>query len=144
MGSTLSDSHMQEMGVFQVAVNAQRQSENEHWNSYRDGRITSSIFSNVLSFKGESPNYLVKFILHHSSIISSEAIQYGMKNEPIQGQMGICEHNWCDFVLFTGNSNIFVERIHKDKDYLCNMLSNLCTFYHKYVYPKLLRKPAEE
>ncbi|XP_076095702.1 uncharacterized protein LOC143066777 [Mytilus galloprovincialis] len=50
----------------------------------------------------------------------------------IQGQMGICKRQWCDFVFFT-KKGIAVDRIIFDKNQYNDIIVKCEKFFHKYV-----------
>jgi len=55
----------------------------------------------------------------------------------IQGQMAICQVEFCDFVVYHPSSgDILVERVHFDQDFWKNRLfPKLKSFHDKYVFP---------
>ena len=61
------------------------QSENPEWFSYRKGRITASVFSQVLHFRftDKSDNYILQQIMGNSCNINTPSIQFGKDHEPI-------------------------------------------------------------
>lgn len=64
------------------------QSDNPDWYLYRQGRITASIFSSILSFKftDTTDNYIVKKIFSNANV-QSEAMKFGKDHEPVARQL---------------------------------------------------------
>ena len=54
----------------------------------------------------------------------------------IQGQMGVCNLPWCDFVFFT-RRGISIDRIYFDEDIFYGIVQKCEKFFHKYVLPAL-------
>ena len=54
----------------------------------------------------------------------------------VQGQMAICQRNWCDFVIWTPTS-ISVERIAFDPGFWANVLPKLELFFDRAILPEL-------
>ena len=50
----------------------------------------------------------------------------------IQGQMGVCEVNWCDFIFYTLKSFI-CERIYFDKEFFDDIVQKCDRFFEKYM-----------
>ncbi|KAK3086709.1 hypothetical protein FSP39_022335 [Pinctada imbricata] len=63
----------------------------------------------------------------------------------IQGQMGVCELKWCDFVFFT-RKGISVDRIHYDHDIFSGIVLKCDKFFNKYGVDALIQNcmPAKE
>ncbi|XP_070547577.1 uncharacterized protein [Ptychodera flava] len=57
----------------------------------------------------------------------------------IQGQLGVTNLPFCDFVLFT-NKGISVDRIHFDEDMWKSMKARLTSFYHTFIILKVLER----
>ncbi len=56
----------------------------------------------------------------------------------VQGQMGIGERLWCDFIVYT-KKGIHVERIDFDESFWTNqLLPKLCTFYDMCIGPEII------
>ena len=54
----------------------------------------------------------------------------------IQGQMGVCDTDWCDFVFFTDEA-LFVERINFDIDHFQEIVGKCDDFFQKYIKKNL-------
>ena len=52
----------------------------------------------------------------------------------VQGQLGICGLDWCDFVMYTSKS-ISIERIQFDEENWANMCNELLDFYIQHFAP---------
>lgn len=61
----------------------------------------------------------------------------------IQGQMAICNKQWCDFFIFTKHGH-HLERILFQKDYWEKIVSNLENFFLKYVVVELLTQDIKK
>jgi hypothetical protein len=57
----------------------------------------------------------------------------------VQGQMGVCEADYCDFVSFTPKG-IHVERILFDLEFFQQLVLKLESFYKKCILPELLTR----
>lgn len=57
----------------------------------------------------------------------------------VQGEMAVLGLTWCDFVIWTAaaESNIYIERIEFDPDFVSKMLPKLQEFYGKHSVPYL-------
>lgn len=55
-----------------------------------------------------------------------------------QGQMGIGDRKWCDFVVYT-SKGVYVQRITFDRLFLENeLLPKLCSFYDLCIGPEIV------
>ena len=57
--------------------------------------------------------------------------------DQVQGQLGICDVKFCDFVCWT-TKGLFIERIFQDKNYLTSKLPQFRSFFCKYLLPEIL------
>ncbi|XP_061185059.1 uncharacterized protein LOC133193101 [Saccostrea echinata] len=57
----------------------------------------------------------------------------------IQGQLGICNARWCDFVFYT-DMGFISDRIHYDESFFNEIVNKCSTFFINYVHPALLAK----
>lgn len=55
----------------------------------------------------------------------------------VQGQMAICNKQWCDFVIWTLKPPLSVERIYFDESFWLKCLNRLNDFYLKSMFPEL-------
>lgn len=57
----------------------------------------------------------------------------------VQGEMAVLGLTWCDFVIWTAaaESNVYIQRIEFDPDFVSKMLSKLQEFYVKHIVPHL-------
>lgn len=55
----------------------------------------------------------------------------------VQGQMGICEYKYCDFICYT-NVGLHIERVSFDEVYFSELEEKLTTFYKKWIMPEIL------
>lgn len=54
----------------------------------------------------------------------------------IQGQLGVCHKNWCDFVFFT-KKGFIVDRIYFDEEMYKNIVNKAGKFFETYIIPLL-------
>jgi hypothetical protein len=99
---------------------------------YRDEHPTSSI---ALA----DPNYYLK--KDSSGIISLSARH--KYYDQVQGQMGVYNLEYCDFVTWTKVS-FFVERILRKQDYMTINVRQLKRFFESYLLPELLTHHFEQ
>ncbi|XP_071142126.1 uncharacterized protein [Mytilus edulis] len=57
----------------------------------------------------------------------------------IQGQMGVCNIKWCDFIFYT-NKSFICERIYFDEDFYASIVDKCDSFFHKYIDKILCNK----
>ncbi|KAJ8311642.1 hypothetical protein KUTeg_010997 [Tegillarca granosa] len=136
------------------------QSKSRVWHKERAVRITASIFHQVCSRRESTdPSRLISQILGYRNV-STRAMKFGLKMEKqaqsrldendkiilnvkdkyytqIQGQMGVCGINLCDFVLCT-SEGIFVETVSFQKELWSKMKEKLSAFYKKFVAPEIV------
>ena len=55
----------------------------------------------------------------------------------IQGQLGVCQKQWCDFVFFT-KKGFIVDRIIFDEELFKSVVSKATTFFETYIIPALM------
>jgi hypothetical protein len=58
--------------------------------------------------------------------------------DQVQGQLWVTQRDWCDFVLFTLNGPLGVERIYADTDWIDSVVPRLNNFYDRNVFPAIL------
>ena len=61
----------------------------------------------------------------------------------IQGQMGIAERSFCDFVCWT-LEDIYIERIFYDQEFFLSMEEKLCRFFVSVLFPRVLTGSEKE
>lgn len=49
----------------------------------------------------------------------------------LQGQMMVCEKEWCDFFAYNQHAPVFLKRVYRDEDYIKKLSSELVNFEHK-------------
>ena len=62
--------------------------------------------------------------------------------QPVQGEMAVCRHSWCDFVVWT-KAGIFIERISFDELFWQHMLSSLQEFFRGALLPELVLRRVQ-
>lgn len=88
-----------------------------------------------------TPKEVCSDVKYHC-VIDSEG-QFKLKPQSpwycqIQGQLGVCNRKWCDFVLFT-LKGIEQDRIYFDAEYWNVMKEKLSDIFGSYVAPKLIK-----
>ena len=92
---------------------------------FQDETPTSAVSNNGFFLKQESDGQLV---LKKSHVYFSQ----------VQGQMGVGNRMWCDFVTYT-KKGINVQRIHHDLEFWeTELLPKLCTFYDMCIAPEIV------
>lgn len=56
----------------------------------------------------------------------------------VQGQMGICGVDWCDFVVYT-KKGLLIQRIVFDENFWEQMMSYLVKFYQEHIIPVAIK-----
>ena len=59
----------------------------------------------------------------------------------IQGQLAICDKQFCDFVVWTAKG-LFIQRIYRDKPFLEKVSLKLSEFYVKHFLPKAIEESS--
>lgn len=57
----------------------------------------------------------------------------------IQGQLGVCNIKWCDFIFYT-NKSFICERIYFDEDFFASIVDKCDNFFQKYIEKILCNK----
>ena len=81
---------------------------------------------------------------HHYHVYLDENNLVKLKNSSswyiqIQGQMGDCKKQWCDFILYT-KKGIAVDRIQFDSKLYEKIVQTSKSFYEKYIVKARLKK----
>ncbi|CAG2217391.1 unnamed protein product [Mytilus edulis] len=112
------------------------------WGATPDGVVSCSCYGKGLleikcSFMHQNENPLDACLDSHYHVYKDENNCLRLKESSswhtqIQGQMGICKRQWCDFVFFT-KKGIAVDRTIFDKNQYNDIIVKCEKFFHKYV-----------
>ena len=58
--------------------------------------------------------------------------------DQVQGQLYVTQREWCDFVLYTLNGPLSVQRIYVDEDWVASTIPKLDIFFDSKIFPALL------
>jgi hypothetical protein len=81
------------------------------------------------SLMGEKGTLEIKSKLPHLQIevLLAKEMPWEHKAQ-VQGQLMVCEREWCDFVSYWPKLPLFVKRIYRDEPYIRNLESEICRF----------------
>ena len=94
------------------------------------GQIKDMTIDEILKLGSET------FCLTHSDLGPSSRKEHNYFAQ-VQGEIAIKGLSWCNFVVWTASkkNNIFIERIHFDKEYVLMVMPKLVEFYTSFVVP---------